>query len=223
MNALTCLTLYRHRFCLSTLFLFITPGHRRRTLTDSDDTQQQQQQLPHSFHTHLSRTTRHNSTPYHPLLQPLLTITFEMLTNGLTILTALLPLLSVASAAHAAPRHRRHHDLAARDEPSPRDIAQVAPRANAGHAEAKRAIRRVVKKRGAQQQCRARGSSAPSVAAQDASSADSSAAAASSAVASAPAPAPSSAAPSETPAIPNQNAWADQASLILVFRHPADS
>jgi hypothetical protein len=135
-----------------------------------------------------------------------------MLANGLTILTALLPLLSVASAAHAAPRHRRHHGLATRDEPSPRGVAQVAPRANTGHAEAKRAIRRVVKKRGAQQQCRVRGSSppAPSAAAQDASSA----------VALSAAAASSAAAPSDTPAIPNQNAWADQASLCYILERP---
>jgi hypothetical protein len=135
-----------------------------------------------------------------------------MLANGLTFLTALLPLLSVADAAHSAPRHhRRHHGLAARDEPHPRGIAQVAPRANAGHSEAKRTIKRAVKKRGAQQQCRVRGSAPPTAASSAAASAVSSVAA-DSAV---PSPAaPSSAAAAETPSIPNQNAWADQVSLL---------
>lgn len=133
-----------------------------------------------------------------------------MLANGLTFLTALLPLLSVADAAHTAPRHhRRHHGLAARDEPSPRGIAQVAPRANAGHSEAKRTIKRAVKKRGAQQQCRVRGSAPPAPSAA-ASSAVSSVAAVPSAAA------PSSAAAAETPSIPNQNAWADQVSFFTV-------
>jgi hypothetical protein len=130
-----------------------------------------------------------------------------MLANGLTFLTALLPLLSVADAAHTAPRHhRRHHGLAARDQPSPRGIAQVAPRANAGHSEAKRTIKRAVKKRGAQQQCRVRGSAPPTA---------SSAAASVAADSAVPSPAASSsAAAAETPSIPNQNAWADQVRLL---------
>lgn len=142
-----------------------------------------------------------------------------MLANGLTFLTALLPLLSVADAAHSAPRHhRRHHGLAARDEPHPRGIAQVAPRANAGHSEAKRTIKRAVKKRGAQQQCRVRGSAPPTAASSAAASAVSSVAA-DSAV---PSPAaPSSAAAAQTPSIPNQNAWADQSAQSSAAAAPS--
>jgi len=167
----------------------------------------------------VKHTTLHNPTTrqyyYHSTSTPITVNTFEMLANGLTFLTALLPLLSVADAAHTAPRHhRRHHGLAARDEPHPRGIAQVAPRANAGHSEAKRTIKRAVKKRGAQQQCRIRGSAPPTAASSAAASAVSSVAA-DSAV---PSPAaPSSAAAAETPSIPNQNAWADQVSLLRTF------
>jgi hypothetical protein len=136
-----------------------------------------------------------------------------MLVNGLTFLTALLPLLSVADAAHTAPRHhRRHHGLAAREEPAARGIAQVAPRANAGHSEAKRTIKRAVKKRGAQQQCRVRGSTPPTPSSAAASAVSS--VAADSAV-----PSPSAAV--ETPSIPNQNAWADKVSYHLrLSNHP---
>lgn len=141
-------------------------------------------------------------------------ITPTMFANSLTALTAVLPLLSLASASHATPQHhRRHHALANRDQPSPRGIAQVAPRANAGHAEAQRTIKRAVKKRGAKQQCRARGSSPPT----------SESAIASSAAPSSAAPSPSVvavssvAAAAESAAIPNQGAWADHVRRFPVM------
>lgn len=136
-----------------------------------------------------------------------------MLANGLTILTAFLPLLTAVNASHVGTQnHRRHHALANRDQPAPRGVAQVAPRANAGHAEAKRTIKRAVKKRGAKQQCRARGSSPPA----PSSAAVSSSAPSSAAVAPASsAAAPSSASAAESPAIPNQGAWADHVGGLI--------
>ncbi|WVQ79815.1 hypothetical protein IAT38_001915 [Cryptococcus sp. DSM 104549] len=86
-----------------------------------------------------------------------------MLASPLTLLTAFLPLLALTQAHSIQPPHLRHRRMAANslrdiahEHEQPAARAQAAPRANAGHAEAKRAIKKSVKKRG--QQCRPRGS-----------------------------------------------------------------
>jgi len=204
---------------LSLLLLFVNQSRQRVSINYNElSTTHTPSHYTRSFQS-TSRTTPSQLRPLlykRNYLSTTANKTFEMLANGLTFLTALLPLLSVADAAHAAPKHhRRHHALASRDEPSPRGIAQVAPRANAGHAEAKRTIKRAVKKRGAQQQCRVRESTPPTP-----SSAAASAVSSVAAESAAPSPAASSsAAAAETPSIPNQNAWADQVCLTSTVLH----
>lgn len=217
-TALLCIY-FCHRHTLSLLLLFVNQSRQRVSINYN---KLSTTHTPSHYTRSFQSTFRTTPSQLRPLLykrnylSTTANKTFEMLANGLTFLTALLPLLSVADAAHAAPKHhRRHHALASRDEPSPRGIAQVAPRANAGHAEAKRTIKRAVKKRGAQQQCRVRGSTPPTP-----SSAAASAVSSVAAESAAPSPAASSsAAAAETPSIPNQNAWADQVCLTSTVLH----
>lgn len=116
------------------------------------------------------------------------------------VLASILPFLALASAAHNPPhlRHRRlAHSIQQREEITPNG-AKVA-RADAGHAEAHRVIKRTIVKKG--QTCRPRHSQAPAAVA---SSASAVAAAPSPSSSTWSAPAPSSA------AIQNQNAVAHQ-------------
>lgn len=90
----------------------------------------------------------------------------KMFANSLSLITALLPLLALtthAAAAHSnQPPHLRHkrvlhhrRDIEHRHPHVAR--AQLPPRSNAGHADAKKLIKKSVNKRG--QTCRTRGSS----------------------------------------------------------------
>ncbi|AAW46053.1 hypothetical protein CNBJ0630 [Cryptococcus deneoformans B-3501A] len=89
-----------------------------------------------------------------------------MFANSLPLITALLPLLTLttqAAAAHSNQpphlRHRRvlHHRRDIENKHPHVAMAQLPPRSNAGHADAKKLIKKSVKKRG--QTCRTRGSS----------------------------------------------------------------
>lgn len=92
-----------------------------------------------------------------------------MLSNSLSLVTALLPLLPLltvttqAVAAHSnQPPHLRHNRVLHHSHNIEHKhfhvaSAQLPPRSNAGHADAKKLIKKSVKKRG--QTCRARGSS----------------------------------------------------------------
>ncbi|WVW78189.1 hypothetical protein I302_100140 [Kwoniella bestiolae CBS 10118] len=121
-----------------------------------------------------------------------------MLPSTITLVTAILPLLALTSAsAHSPhPHHLRHRRIsnAVRNiqegENTPR--ALVSPRDNAGHAQAKKVIKKTVKKRGGQQ-CR------PRQAATTSFSAAVPTATSSSAVSSAAAP--------ESSSIDNNQAW----------------
>lgn len=89
-----------------------------------------------------------------------------MFANSLPLIAALLPLLTLttqAAAAHSNQpphlRHRRvlHHRRDIENKHPHVAMAQLPPRSNAGHADAKKLIKKSVKKRG--QTCRTRGSS----------------------------------------------------------------
>ncbi|OWZ55237.1 transglycosylase SLT domain-containing protein [Cryptococcus neoformans] len=89
-----------------------------------------------------------------------------MFANSLPFITALLPLLALttqAAAAHSNQpphlRHKRilHHRRDIENKHPHVGRAQLPPRSNAGHADAKKLIKKSVKKRG--QTCRTRGSS----------------------------------------------------------------
>lgn len=90
----------------------------------------------------------------------------KMFANSLSLITALLPLLALTAQAAAAhsnqPPHLRHkrvlHHRRDIEHKHPHVAkAQLPPRSNAGHADAKKLIKKSVKKRG--QTCRTRGSS----------------------------------------------------------------
>ncbi|WWC86666.1 uncharacterized protein L201_001543 [Kwoniella dendrophila CBS 6074] len=92
-----------------------------------------------------------------------------MLPSTITLVAAFLPLLAFASASHAPhPPHLRHRRISnairhvKEADNSPRAV--VAGRDNAGHAEAKKVIKKTVKKRGGQQ-CRPRQAATTSFAA----------------------------------------------------------
>jgi len=105
-----------------------------------------------------------------------------MLVSSLALLATLVPAL----AGHAQPAHIRHRHLAVRQQEQ--HAGAHLARANEAHADAHRAIKRTVNKRG--QQCRPRGQSKPSLSSTSSQAADTSAPASSAT----PAPTPSSAA-----------------------------
>lgn len=100
------------------------------------------------------------------LFSPSTTPSTKMFANSLSLITALLPLLALTAQAAAAhsnqPPHLRHkrvlHHRRDTEHSHPHAArAQLPPRSNAGHADAKKLIKKSVKKRG--QTCRTRGSS----------------------------------------------------------------
>ena len=113
-----------------------------------------------------------------------------MLVSSLALLATLVPAL----AGHAQPAHIRHRQLAVRQQDQ--STGAYIARSNAGHADAHRAAKRTVNKRG--QQCRPRGQSKPSLSSTSTQAAETSSAA------------PSSAAPDPTT---SSAAWTDAASV----------
>lgn len=155
-----------------------------------------------------------------------------MFANSLPFITALLPLLALttqAAVAHSNQpphlRHKRilHHRRDIENKHPHVGRAQLPPRSNAGHADAKKLIKKSVKKRG--QTCRTRGSSYSTssnddVAAAQTLSSSSYAEPASSSSAWSDDSSSSSDVAAATPVaatLSNEQAWAPQVCLIRAF------